>query len=217
MENLHEILEALKFGGAMVYPLLLLAIIASAIVFDKAWVYWRHVGLPQTLLDLAETYGFSWEDMERQLTVIGQRNYFVRFFRVIADNRAKPAWWVESRAGDEAQLIEKALSRGVWVLETVVTAAPLLGLLGTIAGMMHSFNVIGSAGLVDPSGVTSGVAQALIATALGLLIAVVALFAFNFFSRLQSQTLDEMERLGTRLIDNIRMGEHEKGNGREAA
>jgi len=70
---------------------------------------------------------------------------------------------------------------------------------------------------VDPSGVTSGVAQALIATALGLLIAVVALFAFNFFSRLQSQTLDEMERLGTRLIDNIRMGEHEKGNGREAA
>jgi biopolymer transport protein ExbB len=214
MENLHEILEALKFGGAMVYPLLLLAVIAAAIMFDKAWVYWRYVRLPQVLLDLAETYGFSWEAMEQQLTAIGQRNYFVRFFSVIADNRNKPAWWVESRAGDEAQVVEKSLSRGIWVLETVVTAAPLLGLLGTIAGMMHSFNVIGSAGLVDPSGVTGGVAQALIATALGLLIAVVALFAFNFFSRLQSQTLDEMERLGTRLIDNIRMGEHEKDNGK---
>lgn len=217
MENLHEILGALKFGGAMVYPLLLLAVIAAAIMFDKAWVYWRYVRLSQTLLDLAETYGFSWDDMEQQLKTIGPRNYFVRFFRVIADNRTKPAWWVESRAGDEAQVIEKALSRGIWVLETVVTAAPLLGLLGTIAGMMHSFNVIGSAGLVDPSGVTGGVAQALIATALGLLIAVVALFAFNFFSRLQSQTLDEMERLGTRLIDNIRMGEHEKEAHREAA
>ena len=81
------------------------------------------------------------------------------------------------------------------MLETIVTAAPRLGLLGTIAGMMHAFNLIGANGLVDPTGVTGGVAQALIATALGLFIAVIALFAFNFFSRRQSQVLDEMERL----------------------
>jgi biopolymer transport protein ExbB len=93
------------------------------------------------------------------------------------------------------------------VLETIVTAAPLLGLLGTIIGMMHSFKLIGNKGLVDPTGVTGGVAQALIATALGLFIALIALFAFNFFSRQQSQVLDEMERLGTRLVDNIRMSE----------
>ena len=93
------------------------------------------------------------------------------------------------------------------MLETIVTAAPLLGLLGTITGMMHAFNLIGTNGLVDPTGVTGGVAQALIATALGLFIAVIALFAFNFFSRRQSQMLDEMERLGTRLVDNIRMAE----------
>jgi len=73
--------------------------------------------------------------------------------------------------------------------------------------MMHSFKVIGGNGLVDPTGVTGGVAQALIAPALGLLIAIVALFAFNFFSRRQAQALDEMERLGTRLIDNIRLGQ----------
>ena len=131
------------------------------------------------------------------------------------ENRSKPAWWVESRSGDEAQVIEKALNRGLWVLETVVTAAPLLGLLGTITGMMHSFQLIGGNGLVDPTGVTGGVAQALIATALGLFIAIIALFAFNFFSRRQSQVLDEMERLGTRLVDNIRLGEHERGNGHE--
>ena len=107
---------------------------------------------------------------------------------------------MESRAGDEAQLIEKAMSRGLWVLETIVTAAPLLGLLGTITGMMQAFNLIGNNGLVDPTGVTGGVAQALIATALGLFIAVIALFAFNFFSRRQSQVLDEMERLGTRMV-----------------
>ena len=191
----------------MVYPLLLLAVLAVVVILDKAFVYWRYVRLPGPLLELVETYDFSWSDLERQLTGLDQRNYFLRFFRVVMDNRGKPVWWVESRAGDEAQLIEKALSRGLWVLETIVTAAPLLGLLGTITGMMHAFNLIGTNGLVDPTGVTGGVAQALIATALGLFIAVIALFAFNFFSRRQSQMLDEMERLGTRLVDNIRMAE----------
>jgi biopolymer transport protein ExbB len=217
MQYIQEALQALKFGGAMVYPLLVLAILALVITIDKLFVYWRYVQLPHVLLELVETYGFAWTDLERHLATLGQRNYFARFFRVIMENRRKPAWWVESRAGDEAQQIEKALGRGLWVLETVVKAAPLLGLLGTITGMMHSFQLIGGNGLVDPTGVTGGVAQALIATALGLFIAIVALFSFNFFSRRQSQALDEMERLGTRLVDNIRLDEHERGNSHEAA
>jgi biopolymer transport protein ExbB len=215
MQDIQEALQALKFGGAMVYPLLALAILALVITIDKLFIYWRYVQLPHVLLELVETYGFAWTDLERYLATLGQRNYFARFFRVIMENRGKPAWWVESRAGDEAQQIEKALGRGLWVLETVVTAAPLLGLLGTITGMMHSFQLIGGNGLVDPTGVTGGVAQALIATALGLFIAIVALFSFNFFSRRQSQALDEMERLGTRLVDNIRLSEHEQENSHE--
>jgi biopolymer transport protein ExbB len=217
MEAIHEALEALQFGGAMVYPLLLLAILAAVVILDKAFVYLRYVRLPGQTLELVETYDFSWSDLEQQLTGINQRNYFRRFFREVMDNRGKPVWWVESRAGDEAQLIEKALGRGLWVLETIVTAAPLLGLLGTITGMMHAFNLIGNNGLVDPTGVTAGVAQALIATALGLFIAVVALFAFNFFSRRQSQVLDEMERLGTRMVDNIRMAADFQEAARETA
>ncbi len=97
------------------------------------------------------------------------------------------------------------MSRWLWILETVVTAAPLLGLLGTITGMVRAFRLFGDGGLVDPSGVTGGVAEALIATALGLFIALVALFAFNFFSHRQAEILDEMERLGTRIIDHIRL------------
>ena len=217
MQDIQEALQAIKFGGAMVYPLLLLAILALVITVDKLFVYFRYVKLSNELLQLIETYGFEWRNLEQRLVELGAKNYYSRFFRVISDNRDKPAWWVESRAGDEAQLIEKSLSRGLWVLETVVTAAPLLGLLGTISGMMHSFQLFGGSGIVDPAGVTSGVAQALIATALGLFIAVIALFSFNYFSSRQSQALDEMERLGTRLLDNIRLGEHEREMSHEAA
>ena len=205
MQDLYNSLKALQFGGMMVYPLLLLGVIALAIILDKAFVYWRYVRLPTALMQLLETYRFAWTDLQDQVMSLVPGSYFGRFFRVILNNRANPAWWVEARAGDEAQLIEKALSRGLWVLETIVTAAPLLGLVGTIVGMMESFKLIGGSGLVNPTGVTGGVAQALIATTLGLILALIALFAFNFFSHLQSMTMDEMERLGTCLVDHIRM------------
>jgi biopolymer transport protein ExbB len=217
MQELKTAWEALAFGGPMVYPLLLLGIIAMVIILDRAASYIRCLRLPQTLFDLVETYGFSWDDLERELKALSPVNAYGRFFSVIARHRHQPAWWVESRAGDEAGSIEKSLNRGLWVLETIVTAAPLMGLLGTITGMMQSFKVIGGSGLVAPTQVTSGVAQALIATALGLLIAIFALFGFNFFARMQSQALDRMERLGSRLIDHIRLDQETQEAGETIA
>jgi biopolymer transport protein ExbB len=217
MQDLQTAIEVLKHGGAIIYPLLALALAALVVVLDKTIVYYRHTRLPDPVRQLVETYGFDWNELDRQLTRLGSRHYFSRFFRIIMDNRGKPAWWVESRAGDEAQQIEKSLGRGMWVLDTVITAAPLLGLLGTIFGMMQSFKLIGPEGLANPSGVTAGVAEALIATAAGLLIALVALFGYNYLTRLQAQTLDEMERLGTRLLDHIRLDAQAAGAGLEDA
>jgi biopolymer transport protein ExbB len=211
MSELRAALGELQYGGAMVYPLLFLGVVAVLIILDRAVAYYRCLRLPRSLADLVETYGFSWEDLDRQLTALAPVNVYRRFFGVIGDNRDKPAWWVESRAGDEAGDIERGLGRGLWVLETVVTAAPLMGLLGTITGMMQAFKVIGGSGLVAPTQVTSGVAQALISTALGLLIALFALFGFNFFARMQSQALDHLERLGSKLIDHIRLDEETDG------
>ena len=205
MNNLNDILGALQIGGAMVYPLLALAVIAFVIVIEKAFLFSSRTRLPARLVDLIETYGFDWGELERQANALDRRNHFGRFFRIIAANRTRPAWWVESRAADEAGQIETSLGRWLWVLETIVTAAPLLGLLGTITGMIRSFKLFGNQGLVDPTGVTGGVAEALIATGLGLFIALLALFAFNYFSYRQAQIMDEMERLGTRLVDHIRL------------
>lgn len=210
MQNITEAFEALKYGGITIYPLVILALLSLVIIIDKSYLYWRYIRLPQSLLSLVETYDFSWEKLEQEIAALAGDNYYAQFSRILLDNRDKPAWWIESRAGDEAQVIEKGMSRGLWVLETIVTGAPLLGLLGTITGMMHAFNLIGGNGLVDPSGVTGGVAQALIATAVGIFIAIFSLFGYNYFSRRQVHVLEQMERLGTRIVDNIRLARRQE-------
>ncbi len=215
MEELDQTLTTLKLGGIIILPLSLLAIIALAIMLEKAFLYWRFARLSHDLLNLVENYGFKWADLEKILSGLDERHYYKRFFEVLISNRHQPSWWTESRAADEAQVIESNLARRLWALETIVTAAPLLGLVGTVIGMMRAFQIIGSEGIVNPTAVTGGVAEALIATVVGLLIALVALFGFNYFSRLQSQTMDEMERLGTRLIDHIRLDQ--QGGAHEAA
>ncbi|WP_158922884.1 MotA/TolQ/ExbB proton channel family protein [Acidisphaera sp. S103] len=209
MEQVSDVINALRVGGVAVYPLGLLAVVAIVIVIDKMFLFFVQTRLPQDLVALVENYGFGWDALAQRLGRLGARNHFARFLSVILDNRTHPVWWVESRAADEAALIEKSLARWLWVLETIVTAAPLLGLLGTITGMIRSFKLFGNQGLVDPAGVTGGVAEALIATALGLFVALIALFAFNYCSDRQARIMDEMERLGTRVIDHIRLDTQE--------
>ena len=205
MPNVQNLIVALRVGGAMIYPLLALAVVAVMVILEKGFVLAARTRLPPALLRVVEAPSVAWDALEEQLTRVEPRNYFGRGFRVVLDNRTRPVWWVESRVVEETSLIEQALGRWLWILETTVTAAPLLGLLGTITGMIRAFKLFGTEGLVDPRGVTGGVAEALIATALGLFVALIALFAFNFFSHRQAQVMDGMEQLGTRLIDFLRL------------
>lgn len=204
MLELNEAWITLKLAGWIIVPLSLLAIIALAILLEKAFLYWQFARLSNDLLNLVETYSFNGR-IWKNTSALDRRHYYRRFLETVITHRHRPSWWIESRVADEIQLIEASLVRRLWTLETIVTAAPLLGLVGTVIGMMDAFKIIGSAGVVNPTGVTGGVAQALIATVIGLIIALIALFGFNYFSRLQSQTMDEMERLGTRMIDYIRL------------
>jgi biopolymer transport protein ExbB len=81
------------------------------------------------------------------------------------------------------------LRRHLWLLDTIVTAAPLLGLLGTILGIIDTFSALAKAGISDPSGVSAGIGTALFATALGIGVALYGLLFFNYFQ-------EQVERVG---------------------
>lgn len=93
----------------------------------------------------------------------------------------------------------KRYERGLVVLDTVITFAPLLGLLGTVTGMIHAFGLLGGQELGSPTAITGGIAEALIATAFGLAIAITALIPFNWLNARLEKMKHYLENAATRL------------------
>jgi len=199
MQDWLGIVQAARIGGWVVYPLTVLAVIALVIIVDRAWVFGRFASIPGDV--------GAGPDHAAALLRLPPQHALRRLLEPLIGHATKPAWWIEARAGALAFEVQRDMSRGLWVLETIVTAAPLLGLLGTIVGMMHAFRLIGNNGLVNPGGVTGGVAQALIATAIGLVIALVSLFAFNYFSRRLDRLVDELEALAGAWLSDLRLAQ----------
>jgi biopolymer transport protein ExbB len=102
---------------------------------------------------------------------------------------------MEATAQDQIPILKKRLT----ILDTIITLAPLLGLLGTVIGMIGSFDIMSASGIGQPHAVTGGVAEALIATATGLLIAILTLVPYNYFSSRAEREIERMEYYASRL------------------
>ena len=107
-------------------------------------------------------------------------------------------------AGDAALIHAKEkLQRNLWMLDTIVTAAPLLGLLGTILGIVDTFYSLAQSGMSDPAGVSSGIGTALYATALGISIALFGLVFFNHFQDRVERITDSLKVAVLRLSMSV--------------
>jgi biopolymer transport protein ExbB len=123
-----------------------------------------------------------------------------------------------TEAMEEQTLAEMpALQRRLAVLDTVVTLAPLLGLLGTVLGMISAFRIISVSGASHPAGITGGVAEALVATATGLGIAIFSLIGYNWCRDKLRRISEEIELRATQLENVLRLAEREPGVSREPA
>ncbi|RKX46348.1 MAG: MotA/TolQ/ExbB proton channel family protein [Verrucomicrobia bacterium] len=200
--------ELMFKGGFIMWPLLACSIVALAVVFERL-LFWLLIGVRknQSLINriftLTEEGDFDTAIKEgesskclvcRILTAgLAHRNYGL-------------SQSLEAAANQEIEKMKHSLS----VLDTIITLAPLLGILGTVAGIIVSFDLLGAAGLEDPKAVTGGIAQALITTATGLAIAIVALLPYNALTRKVEKVTRHLEQLVTCYEVTVQKGVEKK-------
>lgn len=184
-------------GGPVMYPLLACSIIVLAAIIERA-LFWIRLGTrrnPRLVDEILELSRHAdWETIRRQ--VAGSQDYIVKVLVTgIVHREFSLAKAMESAAMEEIE----GMRRFMRVMDTMITVAPLLGIFGTVLGIISSFEMLGAAGIEHPETVTSGIAQALITTAAGLGIAILTVFPFNYFnSRVEAAALT-IEKYATSL------------------
>jgi biopolymer transport protein ExbB len=189
-----DMIAVIMKGGLIMIPLLASSLIAVTVILERLafWHSLRKHEVDRRVLALAAE-----GDFQQALEVAGSARHPVA--RVLhAGLRARDVGpGTAMQAAAQAEL--RTLRRNLPVLDTIITLAPLLGLLGTITGMISAFGIVSEAGLGQPHAITGGIAEALIATATGLLVAIITLIPYNYFRARTEEMTDIMEERATRL------------------
>ena len=200
-----QAIDIIVKGGIVMIPLLACSLISLALTIERLifWARIRSQQAVQQMLALVEAGEFD-------KALRAGRDSHHPIARVMAAGLAhrNPAPAKAMEAAAQAQI--PALKSGLGTLDTIITLAPLLGLLGTVVGMIGSFDIMSEAGMGQPHAVTGGVAEALIATATGLLIAILTLVPYNYFTTRVEKEMDAMEHFSSslELLLHEKAGQH---------
>jgi len=188
-------LDAFLSGGPVMYPLLACSIISLTVIIERT-IFWiclnrrSNAELLNEIMNLCESA--DWEAI--RIKSAGSKDPIIKILiSGILHRRYSMVKAMEASAADEI----KRMRRFMNVLDTMITVAPLLGIFGTVIGIIQSFDVLGTSGIEHPEVVTAGIAQALITTASGLGIAILSVFPFNYFNSLVEDATLQIEKYAT--------------------
>lgn len=199
--TLAYIIHLANYSDGVLYVLAALFLIAMAVMLDRIWYLRRAILRGNSIVrrmagmgrldigTLSQLRDFAGRQPEAVLldTALHHVND--------ADHDA-----MGNRMDEAIMLVAPRLDQRMWVLDTIVTLAPLLGLFGTIIGMFHAFSILAAPGHA-PAEVTGGVADALVATACGILIAMIGLSAFNMLQNQVRLIIHQLETIKTMVLN----------------
>lgn len=211
---MESIVHFIRGGGFVMYPLLALSLAAVIVIVERLLAF-RENGridprLVKNVIDLCRQGSFD-EALKLCKASTGPQ---AASLAVVLEHRSQPTREVERLVEETGQDYFIRLERLLPVLDTTTTIAPLLGLLGTIVGMIGAFNAIAAQqhhGNNDS--VLAGVGEALYATATGLIIAVICFAAYNYFAARIRTITAETEQSVTRLINVLTEIHHQERQG----
>jgi len=179
------------------WPLLITSLVAVTVVFERVWFMLRE-RLHRRPTVVARIFAEAERgDLDTaRVAGAGSQDFVARVLTYALEHRDVS---YSNALLQAANLELQRFNRGISVLDTIVTLAPLEGLFGTVTGMIHAFGLLGASELGAPAAITGGIAEALIATAFGLLIAMVALIPFNYLNARLEQARLEIENASAQL------------------
>jgi biopolymer transport protein ExbB len=178
-----DLIDIIHKGAIATYPLILLSIVSVAVVFERLWSL---RGIVSVTLRITESILDPIKRGQRDLAIaICKQNSHSpagRIFLNILDREAGQRLEVTNNFAAEAMFEEtQKLKKHLWILGTVASSAPFIGLLGTVVGIIKSFESMAIAGTGGFAVVAAGISEALVATALGLAVAIIAVIFYNYF------------------------------------
>ncbi|HET9581492.1 MAG TPA: MotA/TolQ/ExbB proton channel family protein [Gemmatimonadota bacterium] len=184
-------------------PLAACSFLALGVILDRAWkLRRRRVLVPEIVRVIDDLRGPA--DLRRARDVCQRYpGPFSTIVQVALDNHAESRDEIRERVEDQGRQEVASLEWGLGVLETVAGIAPLLGLLGTVLGMIEVFDIISRQGAGQAQSLSGGIAEALITTATGLLIGIPALVFYNYFTGKAERLVLDIEGHTNRLIQRI--------------
>jgi biopolymer transport protein ExbB len=195
------VIDLIVRGGIFMYPIIFCSIVALAVFLERLWVLRQKRILPAEFIRNVEDLIRKQKISDALFLSERDPSSIARIFFAGLKNAGRGMWLVkesiEERGGREASMLEKHIG----TLSTIANLAPLLGLLGTVSGMIKTFNVISMQGMGNPAPLAGGIAEALITTAAGLTVAIPCLVCHRIVRDKAGSLIFEMEENSIRVIE----------------
>ena len=195
--------EIVRAGGPLMWPIIVCSIGAAAIVLERLWTLQDKRVLPpelaQKVWQLVETNQVN----DKVISALEQNSPLGKLLAAGLANRHRPREIMMERLEDTGRHVVHELERFLNTLGTIAGVSPLLGLLGTVTGIIRSFNAIQAGGMGDPRALSGGIAEALIATVAGLCVAIPALISYRYLRGRVDRIVIEMEKNAIRIADAV--------------
>ena len=195
--------EIIKAGGPVMWPIIFCSIAAVAIILERLWSLQDSRVIPPNLAEKVWKLVESRSLTDKHVVALAQNSPLGRILAAGVANRHRTRDIIKESIEDAGRHVVHELDRFLNMLGTIAAVSPLLGLLGTVVGIISAFNAITSQGVGDPRALSGGIGQALIATAAGLCVAIPSLMGYRYLRGKVERLVVEMEKEALKLVQAL--------------
>ena len=195
--------EIVRAGGPLMWPIILCSVIALGIVVERIWTLQPSRVMPPGLLPKIWQLVEGGQVTDKVIAALEQNSPLGRVLTAGLANRHRPRALMMERLEDTGRHVVHELERFLNTLGTIAGVSPLLGLLGTVTGIIKAFNAITVGAMGDPRALSGGISEALITTAAGLVVAIPSLIAYRYLRGRVDRIVIDMEKSAIALADAV--------------